>query len=245
MGNIISCRCETCLTTKEQVVTDKQTQKIISISQKSPIRNIIISPTTNIKIINKSYNSEKKDLSMSLEDSFKRNTNDNNINHLLDKLISEQFYEKLIQGERLHNLLEFLYAYDNNVLFNLMLLVLLKIKNILNDSMIIEYSTKVVHQNFIQIYISLIEDDVLEDIRKNIEEDSRIKYNLIDVLESCSEIYHFFKYQISERKKPYDTFYWDIFKNYQNYIEQKIQGIKKGIININLSLGDNKLKVIE
>ena len=243
MGNLLSCKCETCLLNKEQEVNDNKYQKRIPISQKSSRRNIIFSPTTNINIITRSNNIEQKDISISLDDSIKR-TNDSKIIQLLNILISNQFYEKLIKGERLHNLLEFLYIYNNTILFNLLLYLLFKIKNILNDSIYLEYKTKEIYTYFMKEYLNLIDNNILDDIKKNIEEDYRIKYNLIDVLESSVELYHFFYYKIFKGRSPYNIFYWEQYKNYYNYIEQKIGGIKDGIININLSLGDNKLKII-
>ena len=243
MGNLLSCNCETCLVNKDQVMNDNQSQRIIPISKKNSRGNILISSTTNISIINKSYNIEKTDISFSLDDSLKRVSNDNII-YLLKILISEKFYEKLIKGERMHNLLEFLYNYKNDILFSLLTFILFKIKNILNESIFVEYSITEIHSKFIKTYFYLIENNILEEIKENIEEDSRIKYNLIDVIESCTEIYHFFCYKILYEKKPYNIFYWDKYKNYYDYIEQKIDEIKSEINNINLSLGDNKLKII-
>ena len=244
MGVLLTCKCETCIVNKEQEMKDNLSQKVIPISKKYQKGNILISSTTNINIINKSYDLEKRDLSTSFDDSIKRDSNDN-INHLLNILISEQFYEKLIKGERLHNLLEFLYGYNNNILFSLLSLFLIKIKNILNNSIYLDYRIIELHQNFMKIHLYLLENNILIEIKDNIEEDSRIKYNLIDIIQSCVEIYHFFCYTIFNERKPYNVFYWDKYKNYYDYIEQKINEIKNGIININLSIGDNKLKIIE
>ena len=244
MGVLLTCKCETCIVNKEQEMKDNLSQKVIPISKKYQKGNILISSTTNINIINKSYDLEKRDLSTSFDDSIKRDSNDN-INHLLNILISEQFYEKLIKGERLHNLLEFLYLYNNNILFSLLSLFLIKIKNILNNSIYLDYRIIELHQNFMKIHLYLLENNILIEIKENIEEDSRIKYNLIDIIQSCVEIYHFFCYAIFNERKPYNVFYWDKYKNYYDYIEQKINEIKNGIININLSIGDNKLKIIE
>ncbi len=244
MGVLLSCKCETCLVNKDQEMQDSLSQKIIPISKNYSNKNILISSTTNINIINKSYDFEKRDLSSSFDDSIKRDPN-NNITHLLNILISEQFYEKLIKGERLHNLLEFLYSYNNNILFSLLSFILIKIKCILNNSIYVEYAINELHHKFMKMYLYLVENNILVEIKNNIEEDYRIKYNLIDVVQSGVEIYHFFCYKIFNEKKPYNVFYWDKYKNYFDYIEQKINEIKNGIININLSIGDNKLKIIE
>ena len=244
MGSILSCNCKICLIDKEKEINDNQSQKVIPISQKYSRGNSLTSSTTSINKINKSFNTEKNDISMSSEDSIKRSSKENII-HLLNNLISEQFYEKLINGERLHNLLEFLYTYNNNILFCLLEIFLIKIKNIFNEVVNIENLMKKIHQNYMKMYLYLLADNILDEIRENIEEDSRIKYNLIDVIESCTEIYHFFCFEIFKQKRIYKKFYWDKYKNFYNYIEQKITEVKDGIININLSIGDNKLKIIE
>ena len=245
MGSISTCNCKICLINNDQEINDNKSQKVIPIFQKYSKGNTIISSTTSINIINRSFNMEKNDISISSDDSTQRSSKDN-IVQLLNVLISEQFYEKLIKGERLHNLLEFLYSYKNNILFCLLQIILIKIKNIFNETTItIENPTKQIHKNFVKIYLDLLADNILIEMRQNIEEDSRIKYNLIDVIESCTEIYHFFCFKIFKQKKPYNNCYWDKYKDYYIYMVQKINEIKNGINNINLSIGDNKLKIIE
>ena len=229
MGNIFSCKCDTCLISKEQEIKDTKSSKIIKFSQKNLEENKIL----------------KKDLSTSFEDSIKRTPSNNNIIPILNSLMSEKFYSKLISGESFHNLLEFLYSYNNKILFNILQVFLIKIKNILNDTLCIEYSIKNLQNNFLIIYNDLNNNNILDDIKENMEEDSRIKYYLIDVIESCTEIYHFFWKKIFGKKNNYLVFYWDKYKNYYDYIEQKIKDIKNCISNINLSLGVNKLKIID
>ena len=96
-----------------------------------------------------------------------------------------------------------------------------------------------------KVFQELKEKNIFEEIKLNIEEDSRLKYNLLDIIESVIELYHFFKYKILNDQEPYNKFYWEQYKNCVNYMEQKVIDIKKGIININLSIGENKLKIIE
>ena len=228
MGNYLLCKCESCLVNKEQEMSDSELQKIIPISKKMIER-------------------DKNNLSISFDDSLKKSNEENNINiiPILNILLSSQFYEKLIKGERFHNLLDFLYNYNNNILLSLLLIILEKIKYILNDALNIENEIKLLHNNFKMKYLYLIEKNILGEIESNMEEQSTIKYNLIYVIESSVEIFHFFCYFILNKKKPYNIFYWDKYNNFKNYIFQKINEIKNGIININLSLGDNKLKIIE
>ena len=237
MGNILLCKCESCLANKEEEMNDNESQKIIPIAKKVIGRNIMNLSTTKIN--------HKNELSISFDDSMKKSDNDDIILPLLNILLSSQFYEKLIKGERFHSLLEFLFKYNNNILFNLLLFILEKIKYILNDSLNIEKEIKLLHHNFNIKYLYLVEKNILEEIKENMEEQPIIKYNLIYVIESSAEIFHFFCYYIFNNKKPYNKFYWDKYNNFNQYISQKINEIKSGTININLSLGDNKLKIIE
>ena len=130
MGNILLCKCESCLANKEEEMNDNESQKIIPIAKKVIGRNIMNLSTTKIN--------HKNELSISFDDSMKKSDNDNIIVPLLNILLSSQFYEKLIKGERFHSLLEFLFKYNNNILFNLLLFILETIKFILNDSLNIE-----------------------------------------------------------------------------------------------------------
>ncbi len=236
MGNILLCKCESCLMTKEQELNDIKTQKIIPITKKLIEKNEMVLSNTNIN--------PKNDLSISFDDSLRKNDN-NNIFPLLNILLSSQFYEKLIKGERFHNLLQILYKYKNNILFSLLLFILERIKLILNDSLNIKQEIKLLHHIFKIKYVNLVDKNIIEEIKENMEEQPIIKYNLIYIIESSLEIFHFFCYYIFNNKKPYNKFYWDKFNNFNQYISQKIKEVKSGIININLSLGDNKLKIIE
>ena len=112
MGNILLCKCESCLANKEEEMNDNESQKIIPIAKKVIGRNIMNLSTTKIN--------HKNELSISFDDSMKKSDNDNIIVPLLNILLSAKFYEKLIKGERFHSLLEFLFKYNNNILFNLL-----------------------------------------------------------------------------------------------------------------------------
>ena len=238
MGNILLCKCESCLVIKEQELNDNNSQKIIPISKKLIEKNEMFFSNTNIN--------PKNDLSTSFDDSLKKNDNNNNIIlPLVNILLSSQFYEKLIKGERFHNLLQFLYKYNNNILFSLLLFIFEKIKYILTEPLNIEKEIKILHHNFKIKYLNLVDKNIIEEIKENMEEQPIIKYNLIYIIESSLEVFHFFCFFIFNNKKPYNKFYWDKYNNFNQYISQKINEVKNGIININLSLGDNKLKIIE
>lgn len=253
MGTILFGNCETCCGKDNQDIESdnypillKKTSRFSQYNQNYQyVKKILISSSpTNFNLIGNSAISDRTDLSISFDNSqlklFK-----NDILNLQNNLISFQLYEKMINGERLHNILEALTFYNNNILFELLLSILNKINDIFKDNFFDEKDVIFLHKNFVKVFQELNEKNIFEEIKLNIEEDSRLKYNLLDIIESVIELYHFFKYKILNDQEPYNKFYWEQYKNCVNYMEQKVIDIKKGIININLSIGENKLKIIE
>jgi hypothetical protein len=217
----------------------KRTKKILISSSTSS------SPTANILLLTNSVSiSERTDISLSYDNS-QIKIYKSEIICLLNNLTNSQLYEKIINGERLHNILEPLACYNNNILYDLLLSLLNKITDIFKENFFEEWNVISLYRNFVKIFQELNEKNILDDIKLNIEEDSRLKYNLMDIMGSCVELFHFFKYKILNDQEPYNKCYWEQYKDCINYMQQKINEIRNGIININLSLGDNKLKIIE
>jgi len=255
MGNIICGQCETCCGKCSQeyihennpILIKKETINTVNDQYKNGKKILLTSPPSNINLFSNSPitdKTEKTDLSMSADNSPIKSFN-NDLLMTIYNLISNQLYIKMINGERLHNILEPLTSYTNNILFDLILAILVKIREIYNIEFCDESEVNDLHQHFVKVYQELNNKNVLDDIKNNIEEDTRLKYNLLDIIEACVELYHFFKYKIYNGKEPYDKFYWEQYKNCNDFMKSKINGLKKGLNNINLSLGDNKLKIIE
>ena len=252
MGTLFFGQCETCcgkenqdLVSDNNPILNKKTTRFSQSNQDKYIKKIIISSSpTNFNNSLGPAASDRNEISMSLDNSPIK-TYKNDIIKIQSNLISFQIYEKMINGERLHNIIEPLTFYNNNLLYELLLSILNKIKDIFKDNFFDEKAVINLHQNYMKMLYELNNKNILEDIKLNIEEDSRIKYNLLDIIESVVELFHFFKYKILCDQEPYNKCYWEQYKNYINYMEQKLNEIKNGIVNINLSIGDNKLKIIE
>lgn len=252
MGTIILSNCEACcgkdnhdLEPDNNPILIKKTSRFSPPCQNNYMKKIYISSSpTNFNYISNSAISDRTELSMSLDNSPTKSIKKDIIS-LQSNLISFQIYEKMIKGERLHNILEPLTFYDNNILFELLLSILLKIKDIFKGAFFDENAVINLHQNYINIFQELSKNNIFEEIKINIEEDSRLKYILLDVIESVVELFHFFKYKILTDQEPYNKCYWEQYKDCINYMKQKLNEIKSGITNINLSLGDNKLKIID
>lgn len=252
MGTLFFGQCETCCGKENHdIIPDnnpillKKTSRFSQSNQNKYMKKIFISSSpTNFNYILNSGISDRTDISISLDNSAIK-SNKNDILNLQNSLIGFQIYEKMVNGERLHNILEPLTFYNNNLLYELLLFILNKIKDIFKENFFDEKAVINLHQNYMRMFYELNNKNILEDIKLNIEEDSRIKYNLLDIIESVVELFHFFKYKILFDQEPYNKCYWDQYKNSISYMEQKLSEIKNGIININLSIGDNKLKIIE
>ena len=255
MGNIICGQCETCcgkcsqeyIKENNPILIKKETMLTSKNQNKYGKKILQISPSSNVNLFASSYITEKTDktdFSMTVDNSPIKSFN-NDLLMTIYKLISYQLYNKMINGERLHNILEPLTSYNNNILYELILAILIKIRDIYNNEFYEESEVGDLHQHFVKVYQELNNKNILDDIKNNIEEGSRLKYNLLDIIETCVELYHFFKYKIYNGKEPYGKFYWEQYKNCIDFMKSKINEIKNGLNNINLSLGDNKLKIIE
>ena len=93
-----------------------------------------------------------------------------------------------------------------------------------------------------KIYNYLFENNILEEIKINIEEDVRIKYNLMMCLNHALKFIIFFYGKFLMEKNHIICFTGIILKIIIISLEQKIIGLKKEIVNINLS---HKLKIIK
>ena len=255
MGNIICGQCETCcgkcsqeyIKENNPILIKKETMLTSKNQNKYRKKILQISPSSNVNLFASSYITEKTDktdFSMTVDNSPIKSFN-NDLLMTIYKLISYQLYNKMINGERLHNILEPLTSYNNNILYELILAILIKIRDIYNNEFYDESEVGDLHQHFVKVYQELNNKNILDDIKNYIEEGSRLKYNLLDIIETCVELYHFFKYKIYNGKEPYGKFYWEQYKNCIDFMKSKINEIKNGLNNINLSLGDNKLKIIE
>jgi len=249
MGSFLAVHCESCCErdNRDIQIDKNQVKKFQRNSKNKKINLQTVTTTENNGLMN-SFNSESNFNSISVDNSPKKQ-NTNNIKYISDSLVNSHIYQKMIKGERLHNILELIINYDNCTLFLLVMILLDKIKEINNTNnneinLIENSETKNLHLYYLNYYQNLIDKYTLYEIQTNMEEDSTLKYNIIFIIESCVELYHYFIYKLSQKIEPYNKNYWEQYKNCNEYMKQVINGIKEGLININLSIGDNKLKII-
>ncbi len=126
----------------------------------------------------------------------------------------------MLNGERLHHILEPLTSFKNKSLFFFLYMLLEKIKN--SDGSSNQYYTNYnVFNSFEEIYSDLVNKKIIE---------------------LLIELHHFLQYQLSKGKEPYNEFYWVFIKNSNAYMKAKIIDIQKIIEDLNTFLNENKMK---
>ena len=59
------------------------------------------------------------------------------------------------------------------------------------------------------------------------------KNDILSTICDLTEVFHFFKYNISCGKEPYIEYYWNTYQNVEGHIKEKIRSIQTSIINVN------------
>jgi hypothetical protein len=57
--------------------------------------------------------------------------------------------------------------------------------------------------------------------------------DILAIICDLTEVFHFFKYNISCGKEPYIEYYWSTYQNVEGHIKEKIRAIQSNMINVN------------
>ena len=145
-------------------------------------------------------------------------------------IINPKFYEKMNKGERIHQILEPLSSFLNKNLFEIVNQLLTKIIELQRGS---SFKNNV-YVIFEKIYKDLINKKIIENmIKSDLGYFSKIKYNLLYVIEIIAELYHYFNYHLRNENHPYNMNYWEYIKNPSSYMKNKIQDMQKSIEEMN------------
>ena len=154
-------------------------------------------------------------------------------------ITNPQIYARMLKNERLHQIIEPLTSFTNKNLFEIVYQLLMKVVELQRDS----NKKNSVYILFEKIYKDLVNGKIIDNMSKSdLGYFTKIKYNLLYIIEIIAEIYHYFGYQISQGKEPYNINYWEYIKNPSTYIKEKIVDLKKSIEDINNFITENKLK---
>lgn len=165
---------------------------------------------------------------------------DNSPSTIVTTLTSPLIYEKMIGNERLHQILEPLTSLTNKVLFEIMSLLLLNVRNLYFGAT--PYYNDV-YNYFTDCLSELENKKIIDDLnRSDLGFYTKVKYHLLYVIELLVELYQYFRYQRSNGKEPYNEFFWDNIKDHSAYMKAKIIDIQKVIEDISNFMVENKLK---
>ena len=154
-------------------------------------------------------------------------------------ITNPKIYERMLKNERLHQIIEPLTSFTNKNLFEIVYQLLMKVVELQRNS----NKQNSVYILFEKIYKELVNGKIIDNMSKaNLGYFSKIKYNLLYIIEIIAEIYHYFGYQISQGREPYNIYYWEYIKDPSTYMKEKIIDLKKSIEDINNFITDNKLK---
>ena len=154
-------------------------------------------------------------------------------------ITNPKIYERMLKNERLHQIIEPLTSFTNKNLLEIVYQLLMKVVELQRNS----NKQNSVYILFENIYKELVNGKIIDNMSKaNLGYFSKIKYNLLYIIEIIAEIYHYFGYQISQGREPYNIYYWEYIKDPSTYMKEKIIDLKKSIEDVNNFITDNKLK---
>ena len=163
---------------------------------------------------------------------------ENSIDKAVLIITNPKLYEKMLKGEKLHYILEPLTSFSNNNLFGIIKNLFIKIEELKNEK-------NSVYLNFEKIYKDLVNKGIIENMsRFDLGFFTKVKFNLIYVIEIITEIYHYFKYHISDGMSPYNIHFWEFVKNTVVYMNEKIKDLQKTLEETYNFIYENKIKNI-
>ena len=163
---------------------------------------------------------------------------ENSIDKAVLIITNPKLYEKMLKGEKLHYILEPLTSFSNNNLFGIIKNLFIKIEELKNEK-------NSVYLNFEKVYKDLVNKGIIENMsRFDLGFFTKVKFNLIYIIEIITEIYHYFKYHISDGMSPYNIHFWEFVKNTVVYMNEKIKDLQKTLEETYNFIYENKIKNI-
>ncbi len=161
---------------------------------------------------------------------------DNNAYVASSIITNPKIYQKMNKGERLHQILEPLTSFLNKSLLETVNLLLNKIIELNKGS-----SSNTVYALFENNYKELVNSKILDNLNcSDLGYFTKVKFNLIYVVEIIAELYHYFNYHLIDGREPYNVYYWEYIKNPVSYMKERVNDLFKCIKDINDFIMDNK-----
>ena len=162
---------------------------------------------------------------------------ENNINKAVIIITNTKMYEKMLKGEKLHLILEPLTSFSNNNLYQIIIKLFMKIEELKGKE------KNSVYLNFEKVYKDLINKGIIDSmIQFDLGFFTKVKFNLIYIIEIITEIYHYFKYHLSDGINPYNIQYWEFVKNTVMYMNEKIKDLQHTLEETYTFIYEKKIK---
>ena len=162
---------------------------------------------------------------------------ENNINKAVLIITNPKLYEKMLKGEKLHLILEPLTSFSNNNLYQIIIKLFMKIEELKGKE------KNSVYLNFEKVYKDLINKGIIDNmIQFDLGFFTKVKFNLIYIIEIIAELYHYFKYHTGDGNSPYNIHFWDFVKNTVFYMNEKIKDLQHTLEETHTFIYENKLK---
>ena len=147
----------------------------------------------------------------------------------VNELTGTVIYLKMVSGESLSLIINELSAYE-------MLPLIEVVVKLFEVTRVLMCKEDVV--NLMNNYVNSLEQVVNE--TEQLYMKGKKKYlniehrnDLLGTICDLTEVYHFFKYNISGGKEPYIEYYWNGYQNVEGHIKEKIREIQSSVINVN------------
>ena len=164
----------------------------------------------------------------------------NNSSNAVLILINPKIYYNMNSGETLHQILEPLIPFNNNILFEIMIKLFDYINKFKNN---FNFRKNEVFDLYNKIYHEILDNKIIDNmIKSELGYFTKIKFNLLEIIEIETELYHFLSFSQRILNEPYNINYWDFIKNPNIYMKKKLIVMKQIIENINSFVTENKLK---
>ena len=162
---------------------------------------------------------------------------ENNINKAVLIITNPKLYEKMLKGEKLHLILEPLTSFSNNNLYQIIIKLFMKIEELKGKE------KNSVYLNFEKVYKDLINKGIIDNmIQFDLGFFTKVKFNLIYIIEIIAELYHYFIYHTGDGNSPYNIHFWDFVKNTVFYMNEKIKDLQHTLEETHTFIYENKLK---
>jgi hypothetical protein len=146
----------------------------------------------------------------------------------IPSLTGSVIYLKLVLGESLSLIINELSAYEVLPLIEVVVKLFSVTKELMCKDDVV---------NLMDNYVNSLEQVVgeMEQLFMKGKNYLSVEYrnDILGIICDLTEVYHFFKYNISGGKEPYIEYYWSKYQNVEGHVKEKIREIQSCVINVN------------